>query len=424
MENLNKVRVNELRSDNGTEFGNHKLEEFYDEKGISQNFSSLCTLEQNGVAKRRNRILIEAAKTMLNSVKLPKQFWGEAVNTACCTQNRFIIVKRHGKTSYDVFKERSPNISYFHVFGCHVHIYNHIDHLEKFDEKADDGFFLGYSLVAKAFRKGKQSTLMKTDPSLMMNSLNSRVLSQIYLEIQLLLEMNPNIRSFGTPDGQMTNDDVMDQLKEMKRLADLKAEKEKSEKSLKKIMNPATISAHAQKMDEYEAKIKKMFDEYNHQIAHKADQPPITKISYKVNSFKEATIRITKGNDPLNLIIYKRFRLKTLGFSEWIEEKALGISPPPDISTFGVSINDKKRKRSSEILTKVFVKEDVVVDGMHRNLVLLQGSKAEKGWSSESLRITECIASARNLKRIQVIDIIKEVEDQLKTYSSAGMDIS
>ncbi|GJT03945.1 retrovirus-related pol polyprotein from transposon TNT 1-94 [Tanacetum coccineum] len=152
MKNLNEVRVKKLRSDNGTEFRNQKLEEFYDEKGISQNFSSPCTPEQNGVAQRKNRTLIEAARTMLNSAKLPKQFCGEAVNTACYTQNRSIIVKRHGKTSYDVFIGKSPDISYFHVFGYPVHIHNHRDHLGKFDEKADDGFFLGYSSVAKAFR--------------------------------------------------------------------------------------------------------------------------------------------------------------------------------------------------------------------------------------------------------------------------------
>ncbi|GJY76124.1 hypothetical protein Tco_0481240 [Tanacetum coccineum] len=67
--------------------------------------------------------------------------------------NISIIVKRHGKTAYDVFRGRSPDISYFHVFGCPVHIHNHKDHLGKFDEKADDGFFLGYSLVAKSFRE-------------------------------------------------------------------------------------------------------------------------------------------------------------------------------------------------------------------------------------------------------------------------------
>ncbi|GJW40082.1 retrovirus-related pol polyprotein from transposon TNT 1-94 [Tanacetum coccineum] len=98
MENLNEVQVKELRNNNGTEFKNIKLEEFYDEK-----------------AKRRNKTLIEAARTMLNSDNLLKQFWGEAVNTACYTQNRSIIMKRHGKTAYDVFRGRSPDISYFHV---------------------------------------------------------------------------------------------------------------------------------------------------------------------------------------------------------------------------------------------------------------------------------------------------------------------
>ncbi|GKB66861.1 retrovirus-related pol polyprotein from transposon TNT 1-94 [Tanacetum coccineum] len=128
------------------------MEEFCDEKDISQNFSSPCTPEQNGVAERRNRTLIEVARTMLNSAKLPKQFWGKAVNTSSYIQNRSIIMKRHGKTSYDVFNGRSPYISFFHVFGCPIHIHNHKDHLGKFDEKADDGFFLGYSPVAKALR--------------------------------------------------------------------------------------------------------------------------------------------------------------------------------------------------------------------------------------------------------------------------------
>ncbi|GJY08949.1 hypothetical protein Tco_0377134 [Tanacetum coccineum] len=76
-------------------------------------------------------------------------------------------------------------------------------------------------------------------------------------------------------------------------------------------------------MAEYEAKRKNMFDEYNHQINHRAGQLPITKISYKVNSSKEATMRITRGNDPLNLVVYEKFRLNTLGFIEWLEVHAL-----------------------------------------------------------------------------------------------------
>ncbi|GJU75135.1 retrovirus-related pol polyprotein from transposon TNT 1-94, partial [Tanacetum coccineum] len=140
------------RTDNGTECRNHELKSFCDEKGISQNFSSPYTPEQNGVAERKNNTLIEAARTMLNGSVPSKHFWTEAVRIACYTQNRSIIVKRHDKTLYEIFRERIPDINYFHVFGCPVFIHNHKDHLGKFDAKADDGYFLGYSFVSKAFK--------------------------------------------------------------------------------------------------------------------------------------------------------------------------------------------------------------------------------------------------------------------------------
>ncbi|GJX53329.1 retrovirus-related pol polyprotein from transposon TNT 1-94, partial [Tanacetum coccineum] len=125
---------------------------FCDEKGISQNFSSPYTPEQNGVAERKNITLIEAARTMLNGLVLSKYFWTEAVRISCYTQNRSIIVKRHDRTSYETFRERIPDINYFHVFGCLMFIHNHKDHLGKFDAKDDDGYFLRYSLNSKAFR--------------------------------------------------------------------------------------------------------------------------------------------------------------------------------------------------------------------------------------------------------------------------------
>nr|GEX24327.1 retrovirus-related Pol polyprotein from transposon TNT 1-94 [Tanacetum cinerariifolium] len=86
IENLDEVRVKELRSENRTEFRNHKLEEFYDEKGISQNFSSPCTPEQNVVAERS-----EAARTMLNSAKLLKQF-GERLSTLPATHKTDLLL--------------------------------------------------------------------------------------------------------------------------------------------------------------------------------------------------------------------------------------------------------------------------------------------------------------------------------------------
>ncbi|GKA82170.1 retrovirus-related pol polyprotein from transposon TNT 1-94 [Tanacetum coccineum] len=81
-----------------------------------------------------------------------KQYWTEAVATECYTQNKSTIVKRHLKTPYEIFRKRIPNISFLYVFRCPAYIHNHKDHLGKFNEKADDGYLLGYSLVSKASR--------------------------------------------------------------------------------------------------------------------------------------------------------------------------------------------------------------------------------------------------------------------------------
>ncbi|GKB99265.1 hypothetical protein Tco_0985402 [Tanacetum coccineum] len=93
-------------------------------KSILRQSSVTRTPQQNGVAERRNKTLIEAARTMLADFKSPTTFWAEAVNTTYYVQNRV----------------------------CPVTILNTIDHLGKFDEKADEGFFVGYSLNNKAFR--------------------------------------------------------------------------------------------------------------------------------------------------------------------------------------------------------------------------------------------------------------------------------
>ncbi|GJU41696.1 retrovirus-related pol polyprotein from transposon TNT 1-94 [Tanacetum coccineum] len=152
VKNQNDIKVKQLKTDNGTEFRNSIPVNFCDEKWISQNFSSPYTPKQNGVAERKNKTLIEAARTMLSGSVFSKQYWTEAVATACYTQNRSTIVKRHLKTPYEIFCKRISNIDFLYVFGCLVYIHNHKDHLRKFDEKADDGYFFGYSLVSKAFK--------------------------------------------------------------------------------------------------------------------------------------------------------------------------------------------------------------------------------------------------------------------------------
>ncbi|GJR59003.1 retrovirus-related pol polyprotein from transposon TNT 1-94 [Tanacetum coccineum] len=110
------------------------------------------TLQQNGVAKRRNKTLIEAARTMLADSKLPTTFWSEAINSACYVQNIVLVVKPHNKTLYELFHGRTPTLSFMRPFGCPITILNTIDHIGKFDGKANGGFFVRYSLNSKAFR--------------------------------------------------------------------------------------------------------------------------------------------------------------------------------------------------------------------------------------------------------------------------------
>ncbi|GKC89291.1 retrovirus-related pol polyprotein from transposon TNT 1-94 [Tanacetum coccineum] len=86
------------------------MNEFYGLKGIKMEFSVARTPQQNGVAERKNRTLIEAAKTMLADSLLPTVFWAEAVNTACYVLNRVLVTKPYNKTSYELIIGRPPSI--------------------------------------------------------------------------------------------------------------------------------------------------------------------------------------------------------------------------------------------------------------------------------------------------------------------------
>nr|GEV89818.1 hypothetical protein [Tanacetum cinerariifolium] len=118
IENLKDLKVKIIRCDNRGEFRNKEMNDFCSRKGIKREFSNARTPQQNRVAERRNRTLIEADRTMLADAKLPVTFWAEAVNTACYVQNRVLD---------------KP-------FGCHVMILNTLDHLGKFEAKGDEDF--------------------------------------------------------------------------------------------------------------------------------------------------------------------------------------------------------------------------------------------------------------------------------------------
>nr|GFA75765.1 putative ribonuclease H-like domain-containing protein [Tanacetum cinerariifolium] len=123
------VPVRRIRIDNGTEFVNQTLRDYYEEVGISHETSVARSPQQNRVVERRNRTLIEVARTMLIYAQAPLFLWAEVVEIVCFTQNRSIIRLRHGKTPYEL-----------------------IENVSKLQPKADIGIFIGYAPSKKAFR--------------------------------------------------------------------------------------------------------------------------------------------------------------------------------------------------------------------------------------------------------------------------------
>jgi transposase InsO family protein len=96
-----ELKVKRIRNYNGSKFKNLQVEEYLEEGGIKHEFSALYTPQQNGVVERKNRTLIDMARTMLGEYKMPKRFWSEAVNTACHAINRLYLHRLRKKTSYD-----------------------------------------------------------------------------------------------------------------------------------------------------------------------------------------------------------------------------------------------------------------------------------------------------------------------------------
>ncbi|GJU36593.1 retrovirus-related pol polyprotein from transposon TNT 1-94 [Tanacetum coccineum] len=155
-----------IRTDHGREFDNEvQFGAFCDANGITHNFSAPRTPQSNGVVERKNRTLQEMSRTLLNEQSIPQKFWCNAVDTSTYILNRILIRPFLGKTPYELFKGRKPNLEYFKVFGCKCFILNTKDYLTKFDPKSTEGIFLGYSPNSKAYVVLNKET-MKVEESL------------------------------------------------------------------------------------------------------------------------------------------------------------------------------------------------------------------------------------------------------------------
>nr|GEV80889.1 ribonuclease H-like domain, reverse transcriptase, RNA-dependent DNA polymerase [Tanacetum cinerariifolium] len=181
MGHVNNKTMNRLAKGNLViDFKNALMIALYGSKGIKREYSNARILQQNGVAERKNRTFIEAARTMLADSKLPTMFWIEAVRTACYVLNRVSVTRPYNKTPYALLTGNIPSVSHFKPFGCHVTILNTSDHLGKFDGKADEGYIVGYSASNKAYR--------------VYNVPNKRVEESMNLRF---LEEKPNVQGLG-----------------------------------------------------------------------------------------------------------------------------------------------------------------------------------------------------------------------------------
>nr|GEW69302.1 retrovirus-related Pol polyprotein from transposon TNT 1-94 [Tanacetum cinerariifolium] len=155
-----QAQVRVVRTDKGTKFLNHTLHAYFATEWILHQTSVPRTPEQNGVVERRNRTLVDAARTMLSAAKVPLFFWAEAIATACFTQTRSLVIPRHEKTPYHIINDRKPSIKFFHIFGSICYIVRDGENLDKMKEKGDECIFVWYSTLPRAYKVFKKRTRM------------------------------------------------------------------------------------------------------------------------------------------------------------------------------------------------------------------------------------------------------------------------
>ena len=152
VENQFDRRLKVFRSDNGGEYTSNKFEQFLKSEGVKHETSIPKTPEQNGVAERLNRSLVEAVRTMLHEANLPKKFWAEALSTATYVRNRCPTSALTNKTPFEALTGSKPNVKHLRTFGCTAYAHIPKDERKKMDSKSRKCMFLGYSANQKGYR--------------------------------------------------------------------------------------------------------------------------------------------------------------------------------------------------------------------------------------------------------------------------------
>lgn len=145
-------KLKTLRTDNGGEYTSNKFEKYLKDEGIRHETTVPKTPEQNGVAERLNRTLVESARSMLLDANLSKSYWAEAVSTAAYLKNRCPTRAVQDKTPYEAWHGKKPSVDHLRVFGCDAYAHVPKDDRGKFDTKARKCILLGYGEETKGYR--------------------------------------------------------------------------------------------------------------------------------------------------------------------------------------------------------------------------------------------------------------------------------
>jgi hypothetical protein len=152
VENQSGCHIKVLRTDRGGEFTSSEFNLFCEENGIRRELTTPHTPEQNGVAERKNRTIVEMARSMLQARGLSNQFWAEAVATSVYLLNLSPTKAVLNKTPYEAWYGRRPNVSHLRVFGCVAYALVNSQARQKLDEKSEKCIFIGYCTQSKAYR--------------------------------------------------------------------------------------------------------------------------------------------------------------------------------------------------------------------------------------------------------------------------------
>jgi hypothetical protein len=145
-------RLKAVRSDRGGEFMSRDFKEFCDDHGIKREYTIPRTPQQNGVVERQNITVQEIARSMMNEKNIGQTYWVEAIHTTVHVLNKSHLRPQSDKTPYELWFGRPTTIKHFKVFGIKCYIKNNDENLDKYDDRTDEGIFLGYATNSKGYR--------------------------------------------------------------------------------------------------------------------------------------------------------------------------------------------------------------------------------------------------------------------------------